>query len=202
MLEIFTAACGLIQSILILMKKKENWVFYLLNIGALTLYSFYVHLWGDVVENIVYVLFGVLGLCTWYSQKVAKKIIGDEKIKYCSNKERIFYLVMFLVISGGMYIWLLNTNDPMPFLDAITTGMGFTATLSMALKRVESWIIWFVDDIIMAYIYFMLPGTGFWLMLLNIIWVFLAVGSFITWHKEAMKNKKPKDVSKVSLERI
>lgn len=191
MLEIFTALCGLIQSILIMFKRKENWVFYLMNIGALTIYSFYVHLYGDVAENLIYVVFGLLGLCTWYSQGIAKKILGNNtEIKYCNAKERIFYLVMFVGISVGVYFWLLHTNDPAPFLDAITTGMGFTATLSMAFKRVESWIIWFVDDFLMAYIYFTLPDTGFWLMLLNIVWVFLAVGTWYTWHKEAMKNKK------------
>ncbi len=189
MLEIFTACCGLIQSILILFKKKENWIFYLLNIGSLTIFSLYAHLYGDVLENIVYVIFGLLGLFTWYSEKISKKIFGKvNEIKYCSNKERVLYTTMLVSISAVIYIWLIRTNDPSPFLDAITTGMGFTATLMMSFKRVESWIVWFVDDILMAYIYFMLPDKGFWLMTLNIIWVVLAIGTWYTWHKEATKN--------------
>jgi len=188
MLEIFTALCGLVQSSLIMFKRKENWIFYLLNIGSLTIYSFYVHLYGDVAENLVYIFFGLLGLCTWYSQNIAKKVFkGTNVIRYCTWKERVFYFGMFACISIGMYFWLLHTNDPQPLLDAVTTGMGFTATLSMAFKRVESWIIWLVDDILMAYIYFLLPDTGFWLMLLNIAWVFFAVGTWYTWHKEAKK---------------
>lgn len=192
MVEIFAAICGLIQSILILCKRKENWIFYLLNIGSLTLYSFYVHLYGDVVENIVYVLFGLFGLFTWYSEKISKKIFGEvNTISYCNVKERIFYIAMFLLISTGMYFWLLHTNDPAPFLDAVTTGMGFTATLGMAFKKVDSWVIWFVDDILMAYIYFTLPDSGFWLMSLNILWVFLAAGTWLTWHREAAGSHLP-----------
>lgn len=191
MLEIFTAACGLIQSVLIMFKRKENWVFYLLNIGTLTIYSFYAKLYGDVAENLIYVIFGLLGMCTWYSQTVATKILkGNTEIKYCSKKERLIVIAMLAVISIGMYIWLVSTDDPHPFLDAVTTGMGFTATITMAFKRVESWIIWLVDDVLMAYIYFLLPGTGFWLMTLNIIWVFLAIGTWYTWHNEAMKKAK------------
>lgn len=187
-LEMFTAACGLIQSALIMFKRKENWIFYLLNIGALTVYSFYAHLYGDVAENLIYVIFGLLGLTTWYSHGVAKKILKDNtKIKYCSSNERLFYLAAFTIISVGMYFWLKSTNDPQPLLDAVTTGMGFTATVTMAFKRVESWIIWLVDDILMAYIYFTLPDTGFWLMCLNIIWVFFAIGTWYTWHKEATR---------------
>lgn len=190
MLEIFSASCGLIQSILILFKRKENWLFYLANIISLTAFSFYAHLYGDVLENIIYLFFGLLGLFTWYSENISKKIFGKvNEIRYCSAKERILYSLMLVSISVVLYFWLLNTNDPAPLLDAITTGMGFTATLMMSFKRVESWIVWFFDDILMAYIYFLLPDKGFWLMTLNIIWVVLAVGTWYTWHKEAMRGK-------------
>lgn len=198
MLEIFTACCGLIQSILILFKRKENWIFYLLNIVTLTVFSFTAKLYGDVVENLVYVIFGLLGLFTWYSINISKKIFGDEnKIRYCNFKERIFYCVMFLGISVGMYMFLKFTDDPSPFLDAITTGMGFTATLMMAFKRVDSWIVWFVDDILMAYVYFTLPDKAIYLMALNIIWVVLALGTFWTWHKEAKENGDTNERKKV-----
>lgn len=198
MLEIFTACCGLIQSILILLKRKENWIFYLLNIVTLTVFSFTAKLYGDVVENLVYVIFGLLGLFTWYSINISKKIFGDEnKIRYCNFKERIFYCVMFLGISVGMHMFLKSTDDPSPFLDAITTGMGFTATLMMAFKRVDSWIVWFVDDILMAYVYFTLPDKAIYLMALNIIWVVLALGTFWTWHKEAKGNGDTNERKKV-----
>ena len=198
MLELFTAICGLIQSILIMFNKKENWIFYMLNIGALTLFSFRVKLYGDVMENSIYILVGLIGLCTWYSEKIAGKFFKDgNHIRFCSNKERIIYTVMFLIISATTFVWLVKTDDPSPFLDAITTGMGFTATLMMALKRVEAWYVWLIDDILMAYIYYSLPEHGFWLMLLNIIWVGLAIGSIFTWTKEANKRKGEKDCVKI-----
>ena len=198
MLEIFTACCGLIQSILILFIRKETWICYLLNTVTLTGFSLTANLYGDVVENLVYVIFGLLGLFTWYSINISKKIFGDEnKIRYCNFKERIFYCVMFLGISVGMYMFLKSTDDPSPFLDAITTGMGFTATLMMAFKRVDSWIVWFVDDILMAYVYFTLPDKAIYLMALNIIWVVLALGTFWTWHKEAKGNGDTNERKKV-----
>lgn len=198
MLEIFSACCGLIQSILILFKRKENWIFYLLNILTLTIFSFTAKLYGDVIENLVYVVFGFLGLFTWYSVSVSKKIFGNENnIRYANWKERIFYVFMFLSISVGMYFFLKSTDDPFPFLDAITTGMSFTATLMMAFKRVDSWVVWFVDDILMAYVYFSLPEKAIYLMALNIIWVILAVCTFWTWHKEAIGNGDRNERKKV-----
>jgi len=187
-LEIFTALFGLIQSILIMFKRKENWIFYMLNIITLTVFSFTAHLYGDVIENLIYVIFGLLGLLTWYSNNIAKKILGDEnKFRYTNTKEKIFSSIMFIVISIIVYILLKNTNDPAPFLDAITTGMGFTATLLSVFKRVDAWFVWLIDDCIMAYIYFSLPEQAFWLMTLNIIWIFLSIGTWYTWHKEYKK---------------
>ena len=177
------------QSILIMFNKKENWIFYMLNIITLTIFSFFAKLYGDVVENLIYVIFGLLGLLTWYSTFISKKIFGSEnKIRYTNLKERCFYFFLFLTISIGMFLWLNHTDDPSPLLDAVTTGMGFTATLMMAFKRVDAWFYWLIDDILMAYIYYMLPERGFWLMSLNIIWIFLAIGTWYTWHKEAKKN--------------
>lgn len=185
-LEIFATVCGFIQSVLIMFKRKENWIFYMLNIVSLICFSFLVRLYGDVIENLIYVFFGLLGLFTWYSDNISKKIFKDEnKIRYTNRKEKIFYFIMFFIISFVMYFLLKNTNDPQPFLDAITTGMGFTATLMMAFKRVDAWIVWLIDDCIMAYIYFILPDSAVWLMGLNIIWIFFAISTWYIWHKES-----------------
>lgn len=75
MLEIFATMCGLIQSVLILFKRKENWIFYILNILSLILFSLNVKLYGDVIENLIYVIFGLLGLFTWYSKIIEKKFL-------------------------------------------------------------------------------------------------------------------------------
>ena len=191
MIEQLATIFGLIQGALILFKRKENWIFYMGNIILLTIFSFEAHLYGDVAENLIYVAFGILGTLTWYSKTIAEKVLkNNTQIHYCSTKERIFYSVIMLIIAVGMIIWLVKTNDPSPYLDAITTSLGFTATFLMAIKRVESWILWLVDDVLMAYIYFTLPDQGFWLMCLNIIWVVFAIGTWISWHKEAMQKEK------------
>lgn len=193
LVEIFTAICGLIQSVLIMFKRKENWIFYLLNIISLTVYSYSVSLWGDVLENSVYIIFGLLGFSTWYSKNISQKLFGENNnIRYCSQKELARYSIMFIAIAIGMTVWLTKTNDPSPILDAITTAMGFTATLMMAFKRIESWIIWFIDDILMAYIYFSLPDPAIYLCALNVIWIALAAGTWYSWHMEYSKKKRAK----------
>ena len=66
-LEIIATVCGLIQGVLILLKKKENWIFYFGNIGILTIYSFFIKLYGDVIENALYIVMGIFGTMIWHN---------------------------------------------------------------------------------------------------------------------------------------
>lgn len=182
MLEIITTVFGLIQSILIMFNKKENWIFYLLNVGTLTIYSFVVRLYGDVFENSLYLIIGIFGMFSWYSTKLSKY---NNEIRYATVKEKVLMFITFLFFSICIYIWLINTNDALPLLDAVTTGLSFVATITMALKIVDSWFYWLVDDILMAIVYFMLPEKAYFLMGLNIIWIFLAIGSIYKWNNIA-----------------
>ena len=187
MLEIITSIFGLIQGILIMFNKKENWIFYLLNIITLTFFSFKAKLYGDVLENSIYLLIGFFGLFSWYSNNISKKLIRRNNISWMNNKERIIYFLIFIIITGLIYLWLIHTDDPLALLDAITTGLSFVATLTMAMKKVDSWIYWLIDDILMAITYFSLPNKAIYLMTLNIIWIFLAIGTIYTWNKESKK---------------
>ena len=193
MLEVITSIFGLIQSILIMFNKKENWIFYILNIATLTIFSFTAKLYGDVLENIIYLIIGFFGLFTWYSKNISNKIFKSNKIQWMNNKERIIFFIIFILITGIIYLWLIHTDDPLTLLDAATTGLSFVATLTMAMKKVDSWIYWLIDDILMAITYFSLPDKALYLMSLNIIWIFLAIGTIYTWNKQAKKEEKKYD---------
>ena len=189
MLEIVTSIFGLIQSILIMLNKKENWFFYLLNISALMIFSLTAKLYGDVLENSIYLLIGLFGLFNWYSKNISSKIVKNNKIHWMTSKERIIYFIIFIVISLLIYIWLIHTDDPLALLDAVTTGLSFVATITMATKKVDSWIYWLIDDILMAITYFLLPDKALWLMSLNIIWLFLAIATIYSWSRLAKNGK-------------
>ena len=182
MVEIASAFFGLIQGILILLKRKENWIFYMLNISTLIVYSFSVKLYGDVIENLIYFVIGILGILSWANTTFSKKF--HVKIRYASFRENVIFACSIFIISFCIWFIVSTTDDVLPVLDAITTGMGFVATYMMAMKIIESWIVWFVDDILMAITYLSLPNSGYFLAALNFIWIFMAVGSYISWRKE------------------
>lgn len=185
-LEISATLFGLVQGILIWLNKKENWIFYILNISTLIAFSFISKLYGDVLENLIYLVIGIIGTTIWYNKNIGNKVFSTS---YCTMLERLKFSLISIAIMIICYIWLIYTDDPMPVLDAVTTGLGITATIMMAIKKVEAWIVWLVDDILMAVIYFNLPDQAVYLGMLNIVWILLAILSFVNWHMESERNK-------------
>ena len=53
----------------------------------------------------------------------------------------------------------------------------------MMTKKIDTWIIWFINDIFYAIEYFILPEQALSLFVLNIIWTFMAVISYANWKK-------------------
>lgn len=167
---------GLIQGVLVMLNKRSNWIFYILQMLFLIAFSLINHLYGDVVNNSIYLVMGVIGFILWNRGK-------ESKITTCSLKERIIYLVVMLLGTIGVSLILKNTDDPLPLLDAFTTVSSLIATYYMMKKKLDTWVIWFVNDIFYAIEYFILPDQALYLFALNVIWTLMAVGSYINWYK-------------------
>lgn len=181
-LEIGATVFGLIQGILVMFNKRSNWIAYTIQMLLLVLFSLSMNLYGDVINNSIYLVLGIIGFILW--NKADKK-----KITKCSWKERIIYTSTIGLVTIFGYLILKNTNDPLPLLDSFTTVSSLVATYYMMTKKIDTWIIWFINDIFYAVEYYILPNQAFYLFLLNVIWTFMAIGSYISWSKIMKKEK-------------
>lgn len=181
-LEIGATVFGLIQGILVMFNKRSNWIAYIIQMLLLILFSLSVNLYGDVINNSIYLILGIIGFILW--NKADKK-----KISKCSRNERIVYTIVIGIVTMIGYLILKNTNDPLPLLDSFTTVSSLIATYYMMTKKIDTWIIWFINDIFYAIEYYILPDQAFYLFLLNVIWTFMAMGSYISWSKIMKKEK-------------
>lgn len=181
--EIGATVLGLIQGLLVMLNKRSNWIFYVLQMIFLIVFSAINHLYGDIANNSVYLIMGVIGFILWNQSK------DSSKITKASLKERIIYISIMAVGTIIMSNVLKNTDDPLPILDSFTTISSLIATYYMMKKKLDTWVIWFVNDIFYAIEYFILPDQALYLFALNIVWTFMAVGSYINWNK-IMKGQK------------
>lgn len=162
--------------------KRSNWIFYVIQMLLLIFFSLEMNLYGDVINNSIYFGLGIIGFILWNRE-------GKKKITKCSSKERIIYISLIGLFTLMGYLVLSKTNDPLPLLDAFTTVSSLVATYYMMTKRIDTWIIWFINDIFYALEYYLLPDQAFYLFLLNVVWTFMAVGSYISWLKIMKKEK-------------
>lgn len=175
-LEIGATVFGLIQGVLAMLNKRSNWLAYVMQMLLMLLFSLSMHLYGDVANNTFYLVVGIIGFIIWNKKK-------DNDIQKCSTKERILYVSVIVIGTLIVSYFLAKTDDPLPLLDAFTTTSSFVATYYMMVKKIDTWWIWFINDIFYAIEYFILPDQAIYLFLLNLIWTFMAVGSYISWKK-------------------
>lgn len=181
-LEIGATIFGLIQGILVMLNKRSNWIAYSIQMVLMILFSLSMHLYGDVTNSTIYLVLGIIGFIIWNKK--------DEKdIKKCSIKERIIYSIIIAVSTCVVFFILNKTDDPLPLLDAFTTTSSFVATYYMMTKKIDTWVIWFINDIFYAIEYFILPEQALSLFFLNIVWTIMAIVSYINWNK-IMKGEK------------
>jgi nicotinamide mononucleotide transporter len=175
-LEISATIFGLLQGVLVLLNKRSNWIFYIAQIICLLGFSYANKLYGDVLSNSIYLILGIIGWILWKNEDKAL-------IRICSNKERVIYTSIIALGSIVLFTMLSKTQDPLPLIDSFTTVSSFVATYYMVRKKLDTWVIWFINDICYVVQYSMLENQAVYLMGLNIVWTVMAVVSFFNWLK-------------------
>ena len=176
-IEIICTILGLIQGILAYLNKRSNWLVYALQMAFLVIFSYINSLCGDTIQNSIYLIICVYSFFMW-SKSNKYKEIGVMTIN-----SRILSSVLIIILSILFGLILKKTSDPLPFVDAFTTVTTFAALIMMSYHKIETWVMWFVNDMADIYEYYMLPNQAYYLIFLYIIWTGLAIVSFINWIK-------------------
>jgi len=175
-LEIGATIFGLIQGVLVMLNKRSNWIAYSIQMLLMIFFSLLMNLYGDVVNSSIYLILGIIGYIIWNKK-------SEKDIQECSIKEKVVYSIVILISTFIVFLILNKTDDPLPLLDAFTTTSSFVATYYMMTKKIDTWIIWFINDIFYAIEYFLLPDQAIYLFTLNIIWIIMAIISYFNWKK-------------------
>ena len=187
MLEITITILGLIQGVLAMLNKRINWIVYAIQMALLVAFSWFAHLYGDTLQNFVYFFVCLGGYYMWKKDSPAEKITTGSTF----NKVMWLIIIATLTLAGGFT--LAATDDPLPYVDSFTTVTTIAGLLLMMAHKLETWIVWFFNDIAYMYQYFNLPDQALYLFCLYIVWTIMAVASFINWYKIYNKQKTKKD---------
>lgn len=174
-----------------------NWPIGLVG-GVLFGFLFYqIQLYSDFLEQIYYLITGVMG---WWMWSKAKKVMKDKELKIESleKKSRFFYLGIIVIgtfimtaLIQKLNIWwptIFLLPASYPFLDAFTTVVSFAAQWLMAKRKWESWVLWILVDVIGVWLYFV-KGVVFVSGLYG-VFLILAIRGLMNWVKLYGKQTK------------
>lgn len=178
---------GVIFVILCAQGKVSSYLFHLVHIVTYIVYfSMPNRLWGEFVENIMYIITDFIGTFTWL--KAYKKSKHKVKAKTLGIKGNIIFAMIFIIGVALHYIWLLNVPmfnkmDSQPLLDSITSIPAYIGQLLLVLGYSEQWIYWFILDFSSI---FLAARAGSTIMTVQFIfWSINTIYGFVSWYKSS-----------------
>ena len=192
-LEFFGMVSGLVAVFLSALANVYSWPLGIINV-TLSFFLFYqVQLYPDMFLNVFFFVTNVLGWWRWTHPKPFEEDRKHElRISFMKRSELI--LVTFIGIAGtaalGSFAENLNNLFPSvftkpsaaPYLDSFITVMSVITTFYMIQKKVESWVIWLIVDILATYLYY-IRGIKLYAGL-YLIYCFIAAFALWNWARE------------------
>jgi len=125
-----------------------------------------VQLYSDMFLQVFFLISSLYGWWKWTKIRPTKQ---DRKITYMGWKTRYLTLfgILFFTFAWGYLMSQIHILLPslfpkaaaFPFADAFTTVLSIFATLLMAYKKIESWVLWITVDVVSVYLYFLSNGN-------------------------------------------
>lgn len=169
--------------------KKEQILVYPTGLVAttITVYLLYkVEYFGDMMINLYYSLMSFYGWWNWSRKKDDTYVVPISKT---NTKEKIIGLLLFLltmIVTYGVYKAYDYKIEIANYLDILTSGIFFTAMWYMANKKLESWTLWIIANLITIPLY-AYRGLGI-LSLQYVIFTILAIQGYLQWKKSLNKS--------------
>jgi nicotinamide mononucleotide transporter len=192
-LEFFGSLFNLLSVWFAVKNKAINWVMGVVGGFLFAFLFFQIRLYSDFLEQIYYILSGFWGWWIWLHPKTEKEADENKQLKISKSTGlarvlSITAIACFSLIVGyfisriHIFIPSLFTEPAaLPYLDALTTVMSFAAVVLMAKKKIESWYLWIMVDIIGIGLYYS-KGVVF-VSLLYVVFLVLATLGYLSWHR-------------------
>lgn len=186
-IELFGTFTGLITVWLAARNNIWTWPIGLINVSSFFIIFWQVQLYADMFLQLYFFGMSIYGWIFWYRQKDVLV-----KISFLNSRDRLISLIIIIagVVVLGMLISKIHIYFPdifekpaaYPYFDAFTTVVSIIASVWMARRIVESWVLWILVDLVAIGLYFL---KGIKLVSIEyIIFLLMSIYGLIGWIKE------------------
>lgn len=195
---IFNLACV----ILVARRNILTWPIGIIAVVLFGILFYQINLYADVIEQVYYLITGVVGWYLWASVKRNDRDKKDKKVLITTNSivANITWIVAIAGTSAvatwaltNVHVWLptfFPEPASLPAIDATTTIMSFVAQFLMMRRRLENWYLWIVVDVVAIWLYWY-KGVPF-VALLYVAFLINAIYGLVSWRR-AMKETDDED---------
>ena len=179
--EWVAAALGLVTVFLVMKRSVWNFPFALGMVSIYFVEFLEEKLYSDALLQIFFLVINLYG---WWAWSRAPKVDEGVVVTTMSVRARTAWFAATAVAAMAWGLVMATFTDAAaPFVDAAVAGASVAAQWLQSLRRVESWILWIVADVIAVPLYWwkgLVPTT-----LLYVVFLGLAVGGLLSWRRAA-----------------
>lgn len=160
---------------------------------TLYLFLFYqIRLYSDLLEQTYFLISGFIGWWVWYRVGThGRSEAAAATVGWNSTRTNIAYAlgvalctVMLTWVISHVHLWLpglFSQPADFPLLDSFTTVLSFAAQWLLVRKKIESWVLWMLVDVIAIGLYWFKDVR--FISLEYVLFLFLAAMGFWKWIK-------------------
>jgi nicotinamide mononucleotide transporter len=188
-LEFYVLITGIIAVALSALANVWSWPIGIVNV-VLSFFLFYqVQLYPDMFLYAFFFVTNIIGWWRWTHPKPHEEDRKRElKVSWMNSKESM--LVAIVGIAGTLLLGIFARNlseifpqvfskpSAAPFVDSFITVLSIIATYYLVQKKIESWVMWLVVDIVAAILYFTrdIKLTSF------LFFIYCLIAAFALWN--------------------
>ena len=168
---------GVINVVLVVRRSVWNYPFGLAMVALYLVVFYEARLYSDALLQIFFFVVQIYGWRNWVA---AKGRVGEVPVGTMPSRDRAIWLFGTAVASGAWGIAMARLTDAAaPLVDAGVAGTSVAAQILMARRRVESWSLWSLVDVVAIGLYWSrdLRATS----LLYALFLVLSIVGLIGW---------------------
>ncbi len=192
-IEFFGVVSGLAAIWLAARAHIWSWPVGIVNVVLSFFLYFQVQLYPDMLLQVFFFVTNIMGWWRWSHPKEEEADKKNElRVSYMSRGQLVFTIAAGIAgtfLLGGfasrLHHWfplVFSLPSAYPYIDSFIMTMSIITTFFMIQKKIESWVIWILVDIVATYLYY-IKGIKFY-SLEYLVFTFIAAYGLYHWVKE------------------